>query len=213
MVRGTGPGAMGHACQTLAGLEGLGMANFYGPQRFGKEGSTAEVGFDFLLGRHTVASKRANRDRFRKKLSISAAQAWLFNQQLLRRVDRGELRRVCLGDVMARRDSGGLFDVVDVEQEQARFDMGETVHTGPVYGHKVRCASGPAGAHEKAVLEEAGLTGDSFRRVGKLGRGTRRANLVFPRGSSVAEHAEGIVLQFTLPKGSYATTLLREVIG
>ena len=60
-------------------------------------------------------------------------------------------------------------------------------------------------------LREAGLTPESFYGFGKLLQGTRRHNLVYVDDLSAAVEPEGVRLAFTLPAGSYATVLLREL--
>jgi tRNA pseudouridine13 synthase len=62
------------------------------------------------------------------------------------------------------------------------------------------------------VLEAAGLSTRSFDGFGKLVMGTRRHNLVYVDDHSAAREPEGLRLAFTLPAGSYATVLLREVM-
>jgi tRNA pseudouridine13 synthase len=51
-----------------------------------------------------------------------------------------------------------------------------------------------------------------FRAFGKLLQGTRRANLIYLDDLSVEKHPEGLELHFSLPAGSYATLLLREIM-
>ena len=57
---------------------------------------------------------------------------------------------------------------------------------------------------DRALVEPEGF--------GKLVQGTRRHNLVYVDDVSAAVEAEGVRLAFTLPAGSYATVLLREVM-
>jgi tRNA pseudouridine13 synthase len=199
-------------------LRQRGFPNYYGPQRFGREGETVRLGMLLLgitLGPPAGAALRPlrpPRSPFLKKLALSAAQSALFNHYLARRLTDGLLWRVLPGDVMAKRPFGGLFVVTDVEREQARFDAGETVPAGPIFGRKTFAAADLAAQREAAVLADAGLTPASFAGFGKLVQGTRRANLIFPDALSATLEPEGIRLSFTLPAGSYATVLLREVM-
>ena len=210
LIREAGPEALERAERVMEGLEGRGVPNFYGLQRFGHEGSTLEMGMALVKG--GPRASRARRDRFLKRMAISAVQSWLFNRVLSQRMAQGALFEVLDGDIMTRRDSGGRFEVDDVALCQARFDGGEIVHTGPILGHKGRTASGAAGALEKACAEEVDLSPEDFSPFSKLARGTRRDNLVFPEGAEVQADPEGLRLRFTLPKGSYATVVLREVM-
>ncbi|MBO0697635.1 MAG: tRNA pseudouridine(13) synthase TruD [Zavarzinella sp.] len=191
----------------LARIRELGLPNFYGPQRFGREGETAALGMSMLKGEPVKV-----RNPFLRKLALSAAQSLLFNNYLACRLADGLLRSVLAGDVMAKWPAGGMFTAEDAATEQARFDRRETVTAGPMFGRKTFPAKGPAAEREAAVLAEAGLTRASFEGFGKLVMGTRRHNLVYVEDLSATREADGLRLTFTLPAGSYATVLLREIM-
>jgi tRNA pseudouridine13 synthase len=146
-----------------------------------------------------------------RKLALSAAQSALFNHYLTQRQEAGQLRQVLPGDVMGKWPFGGLFVATDVAREQLRFDARETVHTGPIFGRKTFAAADQAALLEAETLRLAGLSLEAFHRFGKLMQGTRRHNLVYVDDLSAAPVAEGIQMSFTLPAGSYATVLLREI--
>ena len=207
LVRDTTPAADEGLPLILDRLRGEGMPNFYGPQRFGHDGETVRLGLALL---HNEPAGRMT--PFLRKLALSAAQAALFNHALARRMADGLLRRVLPGDVMAKWPFGGLFVAEDVEREQARFDARETVTAGPMFGRKMFPAAGEAAGREAAVLQDAGLTPEAFRGFGKLLAGTRRQNIIYLNDLTSVREAEGVRLSFTLPAGSYATVLLREVM-
>lgn len=184
-----------------------GLPNFYGPQRFGRDGETATLGMGLLRGEPTKV-----RNPFLRKLALSAAQSLLFNDYLARRMADGLLRTVLPGDVMAKWPAGGMFTAEDVPVEQARFDRREIVSAGPMFGRKTFPAKGVAAEREAAVLEAAGLSKPSFDGFGKLVLGTRRHNLVYVEDLTAVREPDGLRLTFTLPAGSYATVLLREVM-
>jgi tRNA pseudouridine13 synthase len=188
-------------------LRAQGLPNFYGSQRFGKDGETAGLGLALLSG-----AKRGPRGRFLRKLALSAAQAVLFNLYLGWRLNDGLFRRVLPGDVMTKWPTGGMFVARDVGTEQARFDARETVHAGPMFGRKTFPAADEAAAREAEVLRDAGLTPATFQGFGKLVQGTRRHNLVYCDDLAAHVEPEGVRLTFSLPAGSYATVLLREIM-
>jgi tRNA pseudouridine13 synthase len=188
-------------------IRAQGLPNFYGPQRFGRDGETARLGMALLRGEPTKV-----RNPFLKKLALSAAQSQLFNDYLSRRMADGLFRAVLSGDVMAKWPAGGMFTAEDVPAEQARFDRRETVTAGPMFGRKTFPAKGDAAEREARVLDTAGLSRSSFEGFGKLVTGTRRHNLVYIDDLSAIWDSEGLRLTFTLPAGSYATVLLREVM-
>lgn len=207
----------GRSTNALAIAERLrqtGVPNYFGSQRFGNKLSTLKLGLKLLTEARETSNApreagRTNR-RFLHRLALSAAQSWLFNNVLAERLRDGLLNQVLLGDILQKCASGGLFDVRDVSAEQARFDVRETVITGPMFGPKMRPALHEPGQREQRVLAAAGLTLDGFRRFGHLAEGTRRPMLVWPEDLNVSTVDDGLQFEFTLPAGAYATVVLRE---
>jgi tRNA pseudouridine13 synthase len=197
-------------------LRRTGVPNYFGSQRFGNKLSTLKLGLKLLTEAREGSdgpreAARPNR-RFLHRLALSAAQSWLFNQVLAERLRDGLLHQVMLGDLMQKCASGGLFDVRDVAAEQSRFDARETVITGPMFGPKMRPALHEPGLREQRVLAAGGLTLDGFRRFGHLAEGTRRPMLVWPEELNVCSVDDGLLFEFTLPAGAYATVVLREFL-
>ncbi|HUQ71184.1 MAG TPA: tRNA pseudouridine(13) synthase TruD [Planctomycetaceae bacterium] len=186
----------------------FGFANFFGDQRFGREGETLQLGLDLLAGRKTPRDIPYSRRRFLLKLSLSAVQSDLFNQALTRRIADGLLHTVLAGDVMEVVASGGKFTAEDAAVEQPRRDAGETAITGPLFGPKMRLPTGAVAEREQQLLEQSGLTMDSFRAFPDLLSGTRRPYAIRPGELSLKADPDGVRLDFTLPPGVYATTLL-----
>jgi tRNA pseudouridine13 synthase len=208
LIRDPAPDTMVLSEAIVDRLRKQGLPNYFGPQRFGREGETLERGFAMV--RRVPGAARCS--PFLRKLALSAVQSALFNRYLASRLSDGLLRQVLPGDVMAKRPKGGIFVVADVAREQERFEAGETVPAGPIFGRKTFPAAGVAAEREAAVLADAGLTAGSFTGFGKLLQGTRRQNLVFPDNLEAKPDPAGIRLTFGLPAGSYATVLLREVM-
>ena len=186
-----------------------GLPNFYGTQRFGRDGETIELGLELVRGE---MHERKVRNPFLKRLALSAVQSGLFNHYLGQRLTDGLLRRVLPGDVMAKYPFGGMFVAEEVEREQERFDAREIVSAGPIFGRKTYAAGGAAAERETASLTACGLTTAQFTGFGKLLSGTRRHNLVYVDDLACEETLAGLRFSFTLPAGSYATILLREIV-
>ncbi|MBW1839940.1 MAG: tRNA pseudouridine(13) synthase TruD, partial [Deltaproteobacteria bacterium] len=66
---------------------------------------------------------------------------------------------------------------------------------------------GKPGAFEDEILEESGVSLETFR--GRKITGTRRFGRLTPR-IEVSEAPRGVQLSFMLHKGGYATSMLRE---
>lgn len=188
----------------------LGVPNYYGEQRFGIDGETLALGCDLLAGRKKPRDIPHRQRRFLLRLALSSVQSAVFNAVLAARLDDGLLHTVLAGDVMQKRETGGLFVVEDVVTEQARFDAGETVLTGPMHGPKMRQPLGQAAAREASVLEQFDVTPAQFASWKRLLPGTRRPLLMFASGLRFEQTGTDVCLSFSLDRGAYATTLLRE---
>jgi len=112
------------------------------------------------------------------------------------------------GDIAKKTDTGGLFEVMDAAVESPRFQRREITYTGPIYGARMRWASGEPGELERMVLETAEVTTEMLGRA-RLD-GSRRPAQLFLDDLSMEPHPDGLLFTFTLPKGAYATTVLRE---
>ena len=216
LIRDVGPQSEGRIVPILERLRQDGLPNFYGPQRFGRDGETVQLGLALLRGEPPPLGpdgRRLNaRSPFLRRLALSAAQSAVFNHYLGQRLTDGLLRRVLPGDVMAKWPFGGLFVADDLPIEQARFDARETVSAGPIFGRKTFAAAQEAAQREAHALADAGLAPSNFLGFGKLLQGTRRHNLVYLDDLDASVAAGGVQLRFALPAGSYATVLLREVM-
>jgi tRNA pseudouridine13 synthase len=215
LVRDVVPDAAVRLVPLLERLRSTGLPNFYGPQRFGRDGETVLLGLSLLRNEPppvTAAGHKPHvRSPFLRKLALSAAQSALFNHYLVQRMADGLLRRVQPGDVMAKWPFGGMFVAEDLPREQERCDARETVPAGPIYGRKMFAAAADAAARETQVLHDARLTPAAFHGFGKLLQGTRRHNVIYLLDLEGTVTNEGVRLAFTLPAGSYATVLLREI--
>jgi tRNA pseudouridine13 synthase len=207
LVREVTAGAADRLSPLVERLRRDGLVNFYGAQRFGHDGETVRLGLALLRG-EPVSSRPSP---FLRKLAVSAVQSALFNHYLARRLADGLLRRVLPGDVMARWPFGGMFVAEDLPREQERLDRREIVPAGPMFGSKMYRAADEAARREEQVLADAALQPQVFAGFGKLLSGTRRHNLVYVDDLTAVEEPEGVRLGFTLPAGSYATVLLREI--
>jgi tRNA pseudouridine13 synthase len=208
LIRDVAPEAAERVEPILNRIRQQGLPNFYGPQRFGNQGETARIGLAMLRG----VGARPPRSPFLRKLALSAAQAALFNHYLRRRTEDGLMRTVIPGDVMAKWPAGGMFVASEIIREQARFDAREIVHSGPIFGRKTFAAAGDAAERERTSLEEAELVTAAFASFGKLLQGTRRHNVIYVDDIEAVVETPGLRLTFSLPAGSYATVLLREIM-
>ncbi|MDD1761529.1 MAG: tRNA pseudouridine(13) synthase TruD [Methanothrix sp.] len=155
-----------------------------------------------------------------KRLFVHAYQSYLFNKILSHRLARGlTLHKAIVGDVVCFAKNG-LPEIdktqrVTLDNEVAidrLAERGRAFLTLPLIGFETAPGEGVGGEIERAILRDEAVKPEDFRveanpDIGS--RGTRRAALcpVSPEINVTDNWAE---LQFVLPKGSYATVVLRE---
>ena len=145
------------------------------------------------------------------RLYLSAYQSALFDRVVGMRL--ATIDKIWPGDIACKHVNGACFRVEAADEEQLRADRFEISATAPLFGHKVMLATGQSGILEQSLLDKEGLTLPDF----KLGRGLamageRRPLRVPVTAIELSGDNDGLILSFTLPKGSYATSLLREII-
>lgn len=212
LLRDVPPNAVEFAEPIRKRLSAVGFPNYFGTQRFGTGNESLSLGLQLLRGEKRPGALPAARRKFLLRLSLSAVQAWLFNQCLAERIAAGDAARVIAGDVLQVCASGGLFVSEESTIDQQRLDAEEVAVTGPLFGPKMKRPQGEPSQRERLVLQDSQLSLDAFARFPKLTAGTRRPYLVRPEGLSISEERDGLRFEFALPAGSYATELLREFV-
>jgi tRNA pseudouridine13 synthase len=146
------------------------------------------------------------------RLYVSAYQSLLFNRLLEARLD--ELDRLREGDLAFLHDRGAVFLVEDAVKEQPRCDRFEISPTAPIFGTRMPRPRGATGEEEDAVLAEHAIELEQFAiSSGLVCRGERRSVRI-PLVDMEVEEFEGddLLFNFVLPRGCYATVVLREVM-
>ncbi len=145
------------------------------------------------------------------KLYLSAYQSSLFDRIVDMRM--ATFGQIWAGDIAYKHDNGACFQVTDPAAEQIRADHFEISPTAPLYGFKTKLAQAQAGLIEDSLLESEKISLQSFRLSGGLAmEGERRPLRVPIQNPECRQQGNDIVLTFSLPKGSFATTVLGEVM-
>jgi len=206
-IRGTQEGAEAIATEVLDELVRYGSPNYYGEQRFGIAGQNLARAHAWIVERG-----RPPRSRFDRKLLASVWQSQLFNTWLAARLHDGTWRSAVHGDLMRKEDTGGLFTAEDASEAQARAERFEISATGPMFGADMRWPTQAALAQEEALLDGSGFQKERLRELRNVAPGTRRVARIRPEDVRVAtESSDRLLLELTLPKGAYATVVLREL--
>jgi len=196
-----------------AGLESLlervhagGVPNYFGEQRFGIAGSNLDTALQLFR------NPRMRLSRNRRSLALSAARSLLFNAVLAQRVRDGNWNRAVPGDAM-QLDGSHSFFLAGAEDPGlvARLRAMDIHPTGPLHGAGDSPVQEACRELETAVLADF----DAFR-AGLAGAGLRQERRALRvRVQDLSWHwpgADELVLEFSLPAGSYATGVLRELV-
>lgn len=145
-----------------------------------------------------------------KKLYLSAYQSYLFDKVVERRLT--EIDALLSGDLAWKHVNGACFLVEDVEVEAVRAALFEISASGPMFGSRMTLPGGAVLELEQQILSHEGIHSEDF----DLGSGLRmegeRRPLRVPLGDPLFRVEQGsLVLEFSLPKGSYATSVVREI--
>lgn len=223
-VKKVNPTSAAKIDEALKNIQNAGMPNYFGYQRFGNDGD------NHILGEKLAKGDARERNPRVKKLLINAYQSHLFNLWLSRRLEINSLVssfeakeisellnmpndevlkmkaqkhpfKLITGDAMEHYPHGKLFEYEGSPEDLQRFNDRAISVTGLLCGKKVKNATGLAGEIEKAFDDEINADG------------ARRYAWVYPteiegRFNQVEAQYE---MNFTLPKGSYATVFIEEI--
>ena len=163
-----------------------------------------------------------------QKLFVHAYQAYLFNLILSQRMQQNlPLNEAVVGDVVCFHNELGFADPDKVEKVSEDkleginrlIKRGRAFVTAPIFGSESELADGLEGEIERKVIEDENVSLNNFyiEKIPEISsKGTRRPVLVPVKLNAEISEDElnpercKATLQFFLPKGSYATVLLRE---
>jgi tRNA pseudouridine13 synthase len=146
------------------------------------------------------------------RMFVHAYQSYLFNRVVTERTQLG-IDQYVEGDIIIDNQEHLVHEIgEDIDRRIKDFE----VHpTAPLYGTKVPLATGKVGRIEERVLEEYKLKKEDFEvpLMPKLGsHGLRRAMRFKIWDVSSESTPEGVLVEFSIPKGCYATAVLREIM-
>jgi len=149
-----------------------------------------------------------------RQMYASAFQSALFNKIVAARLQ--DLDSIEAGDLAFLHHNRAAFRVEaeHLERERRRVAAFEISVSGPIFGTRVDLAEGPAAELEARTLAESGLDTDSFRASGGLRlKGLRRPLRTPLRNVEIfQEDPEVLRVDFDLPSGCFATSVMREVM-
>ncbi len=192
--------------QRLRQLAAGGFPNYFGNQRFGHDGGNLAAAAQLLFAR------RARVSRHQRGIYLSAVRAALFNRVLAARVAEGSWNTALPGEALQLQGKSACFVADEVDATLLERLRALEVHpTGPLCGQGDALARGLASQYEQDVLQSCGHWIAALQRLRVSA--ARRALRVVPGDLGCAPDDQGNpVLEFFLPAGAYATSLLREIL-
>ncbi len=198
-------GDAGQLEERIRHVQAEGVPNYFGPQRFGHNGSNLALAGKLFSSRRYRASAR------KRGIVLSAARAFLFNAVLERRVVAHSWNSLLAGDAANLDGNRSVFPVTEVDDELRERIIRKDIHpTGPMWGRGALMTTGEVAELEASVaarysglargLEAAGLS--QARRPLRM----QVTDLAMQRDGT---HAE---IRFELAAGGFATSVLRELL-
>ncbi|WP_141058666.1 tRNA pseudouridine(13) synthase TruD [Stenotrophomonas rhizophila] len=191
--------------ERLSLIAARGLPNWFGEQRFGRDGGNVPAALAMFGGRRMRPDQRS--------LLLSAARSALFNQALAERVAQGNWDAPLDGEVWMLDGSRSVFGpepFTDLLADRlARFDIHPS---GPLWGEgELRSSEAAAALELAAVSDEQSLA----LRAGLEGARLKQERRALRLRPAMLQHQwlqpDVLELSFALPPGCYATAVLHEL--
>jgi tRNA pseudouridine13 synthase len=182
-----------------------GVPNYFGPQRFGREGSNLRRVLEWAAG------GPAPRDRVQRGFLLSAGRSELFNRVLAARVAAGHWDRLLPGEavVLDGRRSFFVAEQLDATLEQRCREL-DLHPSGPLAGAGESPAVAQAGALEAEVMASGASLVELLARE-RLEHERRSLRLPVREFAWTLDDST-LELSFVLPRGAFATAVLHELL-
>jgi tRNA pseudouridine13 synthase len=192
--------------QRLRQLRDQGVPNYFGEQRFGRNGAT------LLQARRWMSSGGRRLTRTKRGLYLSALRSFLFNTLLAARVEAGNWNTILAGDVCMLQGSRSLFSCERVDEQIRARARDLDIHPGlPLWGRGESAASAArARAQRDEVAQYAQVC--EFLEAAGLELAWRPARLLANDFCWQFCDDGSLQLDFALGAGAYATALLAEFV-
>jgi tRNA pseudouridine13 synthase len=199
------------ALQLRARIESLatgGVPNYFGPQRFGRDGGNLLAVLRAAERPQTAARGRGGPDQ---GFMLSAARSLIFNAILAARIEQGSWNRLLAGDVANLDGRGSVFAVPLPDEELQRRCATLEIHaTAPLWGEGEPLSAGEVRTLEDAI---AAQFPQALAVIRTERMNSERRSLRMRVRELTHEYDQDVLrLRFALPAGSFATAVLRELI-
>lgn len=192
--------------QRLQAIAKHGAPNYFGPQRFGRDGSNLHAAVAWFSGASPPP------DRVERGFVLSAARSAIFNALLAERVRGGSWNQLLPGDVANLNGSGSVFAVEAVDATlRERCERLDIHPTGPLWGKGAATSRGSAADLEADLAARFPELTDGLARAGL--EQERRALRIEATGLQWSIDDADVKVQFRITRGAFATAVLHELIA
>jgi len=182
-----------------------GVPNYFGEQRFGINGGNLPKALELFAGADV-------KDKKKRGMYLSAARSFLFNSIIDKRIEQGTFNQLVSGDACMLANSQSVFKVPVVNKELTqRLDKHEIDITASMWGAGELMTTDDALILEQNIGEQYDEFCQGLVRLG-LKQERRKIRLV-PSNTNFTLAGDYVKLEFCLPAGSYATTVLKELVN
>ena len=193
----------------LQQIKKTGVPNYFGSQRFGN------TLHDPRGGNLVLADKMVNgetiRNRNKRSMAISALRSWLFNEIVHSRLLEGYLNKPLSGDVMQLAGSHSFFCAQQIDSSiEQRIEQRDIYLSAPLWGEGQLASQSGALQFEQSFAKQHPAITKTLENLGL--KQERRAINLFPNDLEWSLTNDTLKLSFSLPAGTFATSVLREVI-
>jgi len=187
-------------------IESRGVPNYFGSQRFGHHGDNVELATRMLAGKVDI------RDRLLRGILISAARSCIFNACVAQRVADRTWDVPLDGDVFGFADNHSLVLPHNLRGDEAcRVASGSLEITAPLWGNGELQSTSAVQVLEQQIADHFHEITVGLQQLNL--QQERRVIRLRPSESQLTwESDTDLLLRFELPTGTYATTLLRELV-
>ena len=180
-----------------------GVPNYFGAQRFGRGGNNLNLAGELFAG------KRLKREL--RSIALSAARSLLFNEILSARIADRTWNRGLAGEALNLDGSAGFFVAGCIDEAlQERLDSMDIHPTGALWGRGELLCRGTPADREREVAAKYPEIAAGLEDVGVSQ--ARRALRLAVRDLRWDIEGDVLRLAFRLVRGSYATSVLREIV-
>lgn len=195
--------------ERLAQIKTNGVPNYYGSQRFGN------TQYDPRGGNLVLAEKMINgetiRNRNKRSMAISALRSWFFNEMLHNRLQNDQLSKPWCGDVMQLAGTNSFFCATQIDPSiNKRLAKRDIFLSAPLWGKGPLASQNEALQFEQKLAQQHPTIAKTLEDLGL--KQERRAINLFPNDLEWSLANDTLNLSFSLPAGTFATAVLRELV-